>query len=140
MFTVDSFGWNCPENWEEICDALNSIAEEELGDEEDDDLRREIINSIWERFCAGQLEGVPEGRNYNDDEKGGITMTTMTMTREQMWEEIRKELAEVSAQCVAEGYPSHGSNYDLRAQSVYDWYQEAYPDLWEDYPPATGER
>jgi hypothetical protein len=68
MFTGDSFGWNCPENFQEICDALNSIAEEELGDEEDEDIRFEIINSIWERFCSGQLEGVPEGRNYNDDE------------------------------------------------------------------------
>ena len=54
------------------------------------------------------------------------------MTREEMMAEIRQELAEVSAQCVAEGYPSNGSNYDLRAQSVYDWYQEAYPELWED--------
>jgi hypothetical protein len=67
MFTGDSFGWNCPENFQEICDALNSIAEEELGDEEDEDIRREIINSIWERFCSGKLAGVPEGHHYNDD-------------------------------------------------------------------------
>ena len=54
------------------------------------------------------------------------------MTREEMMAEIRQELQEISEQCVREGYPSHGSNYDLRAQAVYDWYQEAYPELWED--------
>jgi hypothetical protein len=52
--------------------------------------------------------------------------------RERVLAELHQELADVSAMCVEEGYPSHGSNYDLRAQAVYDWYQEAYPDLWED--------
>lgn len=42
----------------------------------------------------------------------------------------RRECAEVSAECVAEGYPSHGSNYDLRISGLWDeyyeeWYSEA---------------
>jgi hypothetical protein len=54
----------------------------------------------------------------------------MTMTREEMMEEIRKELEQISEDCAREGWPSNGSNYELRAEGVYQWYQEAYPELW----------
>ena len=50
-FTGDSFGSNCPDNWEEIVDFLNSILES--GPEGD-------MEEIWEQYCSGSLEGAPE--------------------------------------------------------------------------------
>ena len=35
------------------------------------------------------------------------------------------ECEEISRQCVAEGYPSHGSNWELRCQQLWDEYYEA---------------
>lgn len=43
---------------------------------------------------------------------------------------IEMELAEVSADCVAEGYPSGGYNYDLRADQVREWWHESYPEFY----------
>ena len=48
-----------------------------------------------------------------------------------MYEE---DCAEISAQCEEEGYPSHGSNYDLRCESLGESYFQRY-----GYNPNTGE-
>jgi hypothetical protein len=111
IFNADSFGWNCPENWQEICDALNNIAESELGDEEDEDIRREIILSIWKRFCAGQLEGVPEGRNYNDDEtvtdENGDTVdyeAAVALMDDDLREELHRKMSPCSRQAFFDAY------------------------------------
>lgn len=66
---MDSFGSECPQNWEEIAASLNELIDAELEKEEGafdpsdakglSDSGYEIIDSIWEKFCAGQLEGVP---------------------------------------------------------------------------------
>ncbi len=53
--TMDSFGSECPLNWEAIADALNEIIDER-GILEDD----EACNELWEAFCRGKLENVPE--------------------------------------------------------------------------------
>ena len=42
----------------------------------------------------------------------------------------RRDCREISKQCVEEGYPSYGSNYDLRISCLWDeeydsWYCEA---------------
>lgn len=42
----------------------------------------------------------------------------------------QRECAEVSAACVAEGYPSHGATYDLLVSCLWEddydeWYSEA---------------
>ena len=128
MFTGNSFGWNCPENFQEICDALNSIAEEELGDEENDDIRREIINSVWERFCSGELEGVPEGRNYNDDEtvtdENGDPVDYEAAVR-LMDDELREKLQMKMAPC--------------SRQEFFEAYAEAHREKFnENFAPAVG--
>lgn len=53
--TMESFGSMCPRNWEEIADALNAIIDER-GILHDDD----ACDALWEEFCSGNLEGVPE--------------------------------------------------------------------------------
>ena len=36
----------------------------------------------------------------------------------------KETCAEISAQCVAEGYPSHGSNYELRVEQAHQQFEE----------------
>lgn len=67
--TMDSFGTNCPTNWEEIADYLNQIIETYITETTtmdadgiemvDDDELRERVNALWESYCAGELEGAP---------------------------------------------------------------------------------
>lgn len=52
MFTMDSFGWNCPTNWQEIVDWLNTYAANVTDPDE--------LNQIWEDYCNGDLPGAPE--------------------------------------------------------------------------------
>lgn len=60
--TMDSFGQDCPANWEEIADHLNGIIDEMDVTDEYGELTgegRERINALWEKYCAGELEGAP---------------------------------------------------------------------------------
>ena len=53
--TVDSFGSECPTNWEDIAIALNAIIDErEISDD------RDAIDALWEDFCRGELPSVPD--------------------------------------------------------------------------------
>lgn len=45
---------------------------------------------------------------------------------EEAMKEFRAECDEISAQCVEEGYPSHGSNYDLRVEALQPYYPEIF--------------
>ncbi len=49
-FTGDSFGANCPSNWEEICSYLNGIVRQ-IGPD---------FDAIWERYCNGEYLDAPE--------------------------------------------------------------------------------
>ena len=52
--TMDSFGSECPLNWETIADALNEIIDER-GILEDN----EACNALWTEYCRGELKDVP---------------------------------------------------------------------------------
>jgi hypothetical protein len=41
-----------------------------------------------------------------------------------MMKSWKETCAEISAQCVQEGYPSHGSNYDLRVEQARQQFEE----------------
>lgn len=41
-----------------------------------------------------------------------------------LWRQYDEECEEIAAQCAAEGYPSHGTNYELRCAQAYQWYKE----------------
>lgn len=51
-FTVESFGSNCPTNWEEICDYLNEKIE--------DGMDKDDLEEIWETYCNGGYADAPE--------------------------------------------------------------------------------
>lgn len=57
MITMDSFGSECPSNWEEIADFLNAIIEER-GIENDLD----ELDQLWEDYCNGDIPGAPEAK------------------------------------------------------------------------------
>lgn len=57
-------------------------------------------------------------------------------TYEQAYAEYLAECYAISAQCVEEGYPSHGSNYDLRVESIRSDYPEVFdPYYYDDDDP-----
>lgn len=47
-------------------------------------------------------------------------------TYEQALAEYEEECARIAEDCAAEGYPSHGSNYDLRVANL----RECYPEIF----------
>lgn len=48
--TAESFGSDCPENWEEIAAYLNAMIEEQ-GIENDHD----AVNELWEKYWEGEI-------------------------------------------------------------------------------------
>lgn len=62
--TMDSFGQDCPNNWEEIADYLNSIIDSMDGiTDENGELTldgREKIDTIWETYCSGDMPEAPK--------------------------------------------------------------------------------
>ena len=48
-------------------------------------------------------------------------------TREEMEQWLHEELQQIAEECEAEGYPSHGGNYELRAEDTIEWYRQNYP-------------
>ena len=59
IFTSESFGDVCPRNWKQICDALNEIVERR-GLDPDDPSDNDDICRLWEQYCSGDLDNVPE--------------------------------------------------------------------------------
>lgn len=60
MFNENSFGSNCPVNWEEIADFLNDLYEERTHGITDTDQMNCISDQIWEDYCCGNIANVPE--------------------------------------------------------------------------------
>ena len=56
--TMDSFGSECPYNWEEIADFLNNLIDERgIADD------REATDQLWEDYCSGDIPGAPEAKD-----------------------------------------------------------------------------
>lgn len=47
--------------------------------------------------------------------------------------EYLKECEEISKQCIAEGYPSQGSNYELRCEDARKWYDDQIREIDKKY-------
>lgn len=67
--TMDSFGSECPTNWEEIADFLNDIIEtyvDELTTTDEDGVEstdwrelRDKTEQLWEDYWNGKIDGAP---------------------------------------------------------------------------------
>lgn len=75
MITEDSFGSNCPNNWEEIATALNDKIMEKIESEKPETFEdaKEIVNAIWEDFCNGEMPDVPAA----EEEENAMTITVI---------------------------------------------------------------
>lgn len=47
---------------------------------------------------------------------------------EEVYDKYLAECEEIAEQCEAEGYPAHGSNYDLRVEALEEFYPELFGD------------
>lgn len=54
---------------------------------------------------------------------------------EELLELFKADCREISEDCVSEGYPSHGSNYELRCEA---WWNRMYAEEYEDSLLAEG--
>lgn len=61
MFTAESFGTDCPANWEEICNFLNNLAADR-GITDDHNAE----NDLWEEYWNGGIPGAPESQEEQD--------------------------------------------------------------------------
>ena len=59
-FTVDSFGSDCPQNWQEIVDFLNTKITEEMD--------RDDLEKIWSNYCGGKYTDAPEAERRAENE------------------------------------------------------------------------
>lgn len=59
-------------------------------------------------------------------------------TYEQALAEYAAECEAIAIQCAEEGYPSHGSNYDLRVEAIEGDYPEIFDPYYYDDDPFEG--
>ena len=64
LITVDSFGENCPDNWEEIAGYLNFLLEEAWneGCYAEAIEFKDVVETIWDKYCNGMLPDAPEAK------------------------------------------------------------------------------
>lgn len=56
--TGESFGSDCPANWEDIASALNAIIDDRgIADDSDE------VEALWDEWCNYGVEGVPAPRD-----------------------------------------------------------------------------
>lgn len=54
------------------------------------------------------------------------------MTKKEVYNEYLEACKDIAVQCEEEGYPSHGSNYEIRCQQLWDEYYSYEMDDAED--------
>jgi len=54
------------------------------------------------------------------------------MTRDELYAQYLDECDRIAKECAAEGYPSHGSNYELRVDDLTKRYPELFGEEAED--------
>ena len=63
-------------------------------------------------------------RELTDEEVRSYELDRLRTAKE-ILAEYRDACEEIAEQCVEEGYPSHGSNYDLRCEQLWNEYYAA---------------
>lgn len=73
--TADSFGSDCPSNWEELADYMNGVAAmrlERLRNERQGELdpreESDVYDEVWEAFFDGEFADAPVIRYDEEDE------------------------------------------------------------------------
>lgn len=46
----------------------------------------------------------------------------------ELYEQYKEELRQIALDCIAEGYPSNGANYELMEENLKRYYPELFPE------------
>lgn len=65
--------------------------------------------------------------------KAGVYIKTDIDKICELEKQYREECQEIAEQCEAEGYPSNGSNYELRCENARKYYDEQIADIDANY-------
>lgn len=71
-----------------------------------------------------------ERKNTQTRGKAPAEGKNMEKTKEEIMKEFNEECEEIAQLCEEEGYPAHGSNYELRVADLTEWYKEQYPEYF----------
>lgn len=80
---AESFGADCPENWEEYAEEINAVINEMYGEDADD----ETVNEIWDAYWRGDVGTVINSWGVAVDFKSAVNMMDDDI-REQLHREI----------------------------------------------------
>lgn len=84
---------------------------------------REITIMQWDEQIAEQrklIEGIKERNELFGDLEDWLTEEEEKLTKLERLKEFDEECEEIALECEEEGYPSHGSNYDLRVEQLME--------------------
>ena len=89
-FTGESFGADCPDNWEDIVAALNDIVDR------DNIVDKDEAEALWDEWCCHGLDGVPDPIFSEEKTAGETTMkyTDPNNRRNKLFFEVRSDYAD----------------------------------------------
>lgn len=64
------------------------------------------------------------------DNKQGLGEAKEDSKMNKLHEQFLEECEQIANECEEEGYPNHGSNYDLRVTQLEKEYDDLYGDEW----------
>lgn len=53
------------------------------------------------------------------------------LTVEEVYKMYDEDIEDIRNECAEEGYPSNGSNFELRYEQLYNDYKMMYPEIFE---------
>lgn len=115
--TADSFSSNCPDNWEEIAYSLNTYLEAIWNSmtEQEQEGFDDVVRDLWEDYC--QHEGA-DCKPLDATRKRHEIIERIDALRSR----YKAECEDVADMCKDDGYPSHGENWDLRCDGLWEEY------------------
>lgn len=123
------------------------IWKEELLNEETKKPLAEAINSFIDSQAAKEplpyshpeyvivVDGIEYDKRYYSGDKYYPDLLWNSgeyFTANKIREHFTNECSEIAEACEKEGYPSHGTNYELRVSETEEWYRNAYPELFQN--------
>ena len=117
------------------------VALYENGEFKNFDLLHQIVGNEYDNLNDDLMDGICESNGWSCnrylpiyDENGDwsdalhFRYESTEVTREIALKMFEDDCEEIAEQCEQEGYPSHGSNYELRVDNLLKEYQDEYPD------------
>ena len=112
----------------------------ENGEFKNFDLLRQIVGEEYDNINDDLMDGICESNCWScnryfpiyDDNGYWCDALHFRYEPTEMTEKIAQRMfkddcEDIAEQCEQEGYPRHGSNYELRVEGLLEEYQEEYP-------------